>query len=419
MNVLPQAPILIVDDEPSIRRLVSRILDDAGYGSETAANGREALDKLKTGQFDLVISDISMPVMDGLKLTEEVVRTLGTDVIIMTGKITGYSYNQAILQGASDYIQKPFSPEELVLRTQRVLRERRLKQEAIARQAEQAQSQRLESIGQLAAGIAHEINTPIQYIGDNTTFIRDSFEDLNRMIQALLDLFSAARKGQVEPAVLNRVTDALAETDFEFVNQELPVAIDQTLEGVSRIKGIIRAMKDFSHPGDDGHTLASINQCIQSTSTISKNEWKYVADLELDLDPDLPDIRCNPGELNQVFLNLIVNAGHAIAERLGQNTREKGKINIRTQWADQAVSICISDTGTGIPDDIVEKIFDPFFTTKEIGKGTGQGLAIVRSIVVNRHHGQIKVKTRSGSGTTFWITLPAGNTPPHLTDHPG
>ncbi|MCG8615293.1 MAG: response regulator [Desulfobacterales bacterium] len=402
-------PILIVDDEPSIQRLVSRILEEGGYTSEVACNGREALDKLQEGKFDLVIADIGMPVMDGLTMTEEVVRTLGTDVIIMTGKINRFSYDQVVTQGASDYIQKPFSPEELVLRVERVFRERRLKQEAIRHQNEQAQSQRLESIGQLAAGIAHEINTPIQYIGDNTTFIRESFDDLRRMIRTLLDLHEAAREDRVTPDLLDQVGTAIEDTDFEFVNEELPVAIDQTLEGVSRIKEIIKAMKDFSHPGDSGHTLANINACIRSTATISKNEWKYVADLDLDLDPALPEIRCNPGELNQVFLNLIVNASHAIADHQEENGAEKGNINIRTRWKDDAVEIRVSDTGAGIPETIVEKIFDPFFTTKEIGKGTGQGLAITRSIVVNRHHGQIQVHTEPGNGTTFILTLPSSD----------
>ncbi|HCY85717.1 MAG TPA: hypothetical protein DHV36_11330, partial [Desulfobacteraceae bacterium] len=394
-------PILIVDDEPSIRRLVTRILSEAGYTSEVACDGREAIEKLKQKSFGLVIADISMPVMDGLAMTEEVVRTMGTEVIIMTGKINRFSYDQVVAKGASDYIQKPFSPEELVLRIERVLRERQLKKEAIRHQNEQAQSQRLESIGQLAAGIAHEINTPIQYIGDNTTFIRESFDDLRRMIRTLLDLYDAARENRGDPGpldqgLLDRVSTALEETDFEFVNEELPVAIDQTLEGVSRIKEIIKAMKDFSHPGATDHTLANINDCIQSTATISKNEWKYVADLELDLDPALPEIRCNPGELNQVILNIIVNACHAIADRQEEkredegrqegNDTKRGKIGIRTRWQGKAVEIRIFDTGAGISEKIVEKIFDPFFTTKEIGKGTGQGLAIVRSIVVNRHH---------------------------------
>lgn len=400
------AAILIVDDEETIQQLVTRILEEAGYATQIASNGREGLDRMRTGRFDLVISDIGMPVMDGLTMTEEVVRTYETDVIIMTGKITRYSYDQVISIGASDYIQKPFTPEELTLRVERVFRERRLKQEAIRHHEEQAQSQHLESIGQLAAGIAHEINTPIQYIGDNTTFIRESFQDLDQMVRTLLALFEAARKGRVNPDMLNRVEAAVEETDFEFVTRELPVAIDQTLEGVSRIKEIIKAMKDFSHPGDDGHVAASVNQCIQSTATISKAEWKYVADLELDLDPGLPEIRCNPGELNQVFLNLIVNAGHAIADHLRDRPSEKGKIKIRTRWEHGNVVIKVSDTGAGIPGDIVDKIFDPFFTTKEIGRGTGQGLAITRAIVVNRHHGQIKVHTAPGRGTTFTLTIP-------------
>ncbi len=401
--------ILIVDDAHSMLRLLTRILEDAGFDTDVASDGKQALDSLNTNHFDIVLTDINMPVMDGLVLTEKVIRTLSTDVIIMTGKIDQYSYDQVITLGASDYIQKPFSPEEIVLRVKRVLKERSLKDEAIRLHEEKAQSLRLESIGQLAAGIAHEINTPIQYIGDNITFIQESFQDLNRLIQELLGLFKAAGENRIEDGMLSNITSVVEETDFEFVNEELPVAIDQTLEGVSRIKEIIKAMKDFSHPGDDGHVLSNLNHCIKSTATISKSEWKYVADLILNLDPDLVDIQCNPGELNQVFLNLIVNASHAIAKRLGPQSPDKGKITITTRQKDDRVEIKLSDTGTGIPDDIRDKIFDPFFTTKEIGKGTGQGLAISRAIVVNRHKGTIDIHTEKDKGTTFTITLPVAN----------
>ncbi|MEH0019593.1 MAG: response regulator [Desulfobacter sp.] len=403
--------ILVVDDASTMRLLVTRILENAGFETDTAENGEDALEVLNKSTFDIVITDISMPVMDGLALTEKVTRTLSTDVIIMTGKIDQYSYDQVITLGASDYIQKPFTPEEVVLRVRRVLRERRLKEEAIRYHKELAQAQRLESIGQLAAGIAHEINTPIQYIGDNTTFVQESLQDLNGLIQTLLDLVEAARNNLVDADMLADVDAAVEDADFEFVNEELPVAIEQTLEGVLRIKEIVRAMKDFSHPGGHRHVLSNLNQCIQNTAIISKSEWKYVADLDLDLDLDLPKVQCNPGELNQVFLNLIINASHAIAERLGEMSAEKGKIRISTGQTGDWLHIRVSDTGTGIPDDIVDRIFDPFFTTKEIGKGTGQGLAISRSIVVNRHNGKIDVRSEKDKGTTVTVRLPVSDTP--------
>ncbi|MCG8636005.1 MAG: response regulator [Desulfobacterales bacterium] len=398
--------ILIVDDVLSMQRLLSQILNDDGFYTDVASDGEQALDILRSKDFDIVLTDIGMPVMDGLALTRKVTRTMSSDVIIMTGQIDQYSYDQMINLGASDYIQKPFSPEEIILRVKRVLRERHYKNEAIRFHEEKAQSLRLESIGQLAAGIAHEINTPIQYIGDNTTFIQDSFLNMNQLIETLLDLLEAARKDRVDKEMLSSIEAVVEEADFEFVIEELPVAIDQTLEGVSRIKEIIRAMKDFSHPGGENHSPANLNNCIKSTAVISKNEWKYVATLELDLDEGLPPVRCNPGELNQVFLNLIVNASHAIADRLGEHTSNKGEIRIATRQKDDMAEISISDTGSGIPEEILDKVFDPFFTTKEIGKGTGQGLAITRSIVVKRHNGNIDIHTDKDRGTTFTITLP-------------
>lgn len=403
-----QARILIVDDERSMQKLVSRIMETAGFSTQIASDGQEALDCLNTAVFDLVISDISMPVMDGLALTEKISQTVDTDVILMTGKFDQYSYGQVIGLGASDYIQKPFSPEEIVLRARRVLRERQMRKETIQFHKEQAQTQRLESIGQLAAGIAHEINTPIQYIGDNTTFMKETFQDLNHFVQKLMELFEAAKEDRMTQAMLQQVDTAVEETDFDFIAGEIPVAIDQTLEGVSRIKEIIKAMKVFAHPGNESHVQADLNQCLKDTVTLSKNEWKYIADLVMDLDPDLPSIPCNPGELSQVFLNLIVNASHAIADKMGPQSQDKGMIRISTQKNNNWIEIRISDTGTGIPDDVIGKIFDPFFTTKEIGKGTGQGLAISRSVVVKRHNGRIDIDT-SPIGTTFTIKLPAAD----------
>lgn len=398
--------ILIVDDESTMQRLLKRILESHGFSTQVASNGKEALSCLKAGAVDLVITDVDMPVMDGLTLTKEVVGTLGLDVIIITGKIDQYSYDQVVTIGASDYIQKPFSAEEIILRVRRVIRERFLKDEAVRLQQEQDRAHRFEAIGQLAAGIAHEINTPIQYIGDNVNFIKESFQDLLDLVDSLEPMLLRG-SDPVDNTGLKIEFDRLAkEADMAFLSEEVPVAIDQTLEGVTRIKQIIRAMKRFSHPGKEDHTMANLNHCLESTIIISKNEWKYVAEIELDLDENLPEINCNPGELNQVFLNLIVNASHAIEEKMQTHSPEKGVIRISTRSDREWVEIVVEDTGAGIPDEVAEKIFDPFFTTKEPGKGTGQGLAIVRSIVVQHHKGKIEVETSPDKGSCFFIRLP-------------
>ena len=188
--------------------------------------------------------------------------------------------------------------------------------------------------------------------------------------------------------------------------KEIPSAIDQSQEGLQRVAKIVRAIKEFSHPGSAEKKGVDLNKAIETTITVAKNEWKYVADLEAELDPELGLVPCLSGELNQVVLNLIVNAAHAIADRLGENSAEKGKITIATRRNNPWAEIDIQDSGQGIPAEIRSRIFEPFFTTKEVGKGTGQGLALAHSVVVNLHRGQIWFDSEVGVGTTFHIRIP-------------
>lgn len=243
------------------------------------------------------------------------------------------------------------------------------------------QAQKLESIGQLAAGIAHEINTPIQYIGDNTTFLSDAFQDLFSALQSI--------KNEVP--------------DFEFLTTEVPKAVEQTLDGVKQVSRIVKAMKDFAHPGTEEKTPLDLNRAIDNVVTVAKNEWKYFAEVVTDLDPLIPPVPALPGELNQVFLNLLVNAVHAIqaAGKAGL-----GKITIATKRIGNSVEVRLTDSGSGIPERIRDRIFDPFFTTKPVGQGTGQGLSIAHSVVVQRHGGSISFETELGVGTTFIVSLP-------------
>jgi PAS domain S-box-containing protein len=232
-------------------------------------------------------------------------------------------------------------------------------------------SQKLESVGQLAAGIAHEINTPIQYIGDNTAFLRDAFTDLQEALGNLTELWQAVQAQTVTPAVLENTQMALAEADLEYLQEEIPKSISQTLEGVSHVAKIVRAMKEFSHPGGEEKTSLDINTAIENTLTVTRNEWKYVADVVTELDPGLPYVPGYPGELNQVLLNLIVNASHAVSESGAITGNGKGTITLGTRRLPGQVEIRVSDTGCGIPPAIRSRIFDPFFTTKPVGKGTG------------------------------------------------
>ncbi len=267
------------------------------------------------------------------------------------------------------------------------------------------QAQKLESIGQLAAGIAHEINTPIQYVADNTTFLQEAFGNLSRLLGCYEQLLEAARSGGVTPEVVQSVEGAIRASDLPFLEREIPESIRQCLEGVGRVAQIVRAMKEFSHPGPQQRTAVDLNRSIESTTLVCRNEWKYVANLETDLDPELPPVPCVPGEINQALLNLIVNAAHAIAEVVGRSG-QKGVITVSTRHQGDWALISVRDTGCGIAEAIRERIFDPFFTTKEVGKGTGQGLSIAHSVVVQKHGGTIAFESQLGVGTTFTIRLP-------------
>lgn len=267
------------------------------------------------------------------------------------------------------------------------------------------QAQKLESLGQLAAGVAHEINTPIQFVGDNTRFLGVAFERLNTVIEksnALLEVVKAS--GMFGP-IVEDVEAAIQKAKLKYMRSEIPFAIEETLGGVDHVANIVKAMKSFSHPGSHEKTVANVNESINNTINVARNEWKYLADLETDLDDSLPDVLCFPGELNQVILNMIVNAAHAIEDKHGPQ-KGKGLIKIGTAAKDGFVEIHIEDNGAGIPDHVVKKIFDPFFTTKEVGKGSGQGLSIAYNVIYEKHGGSISVDSVPGEGTTFVIKLP-------------
>jgi two-component system, NtrC family, sensor kinase len=268
------------------------------------------------------------------------------------------------------------------------------------------QAQRLESVGQLAAGIAHEINTPIQYVGDNLRFIRESFETRTMVVAQYEQLRLAAEAGQVTTAQLEQLARAVQEADLDYLNQEIPKAAEQSLEGVERVATIVRAMKEFAHPGHKDKAAADLNKALGNALIVARNEFKYVADAETDFG-ELPPVVCHIAEMNQVFLNLLINAAHAIGEVV-KGTQGRGKITVRTRYEGDQVVVAISDTGCGIPDAIRAKIFDPFFTTKPVGRGTGQGLAIARSIVVEKHGGTLTFEPNGNQGTTFLVSLPTG-----------
>lgn len=265
---------------------------------------------------------------------------------------------------------------------------------------------RMVSIGTLASGIAHEINTPIQFVGDSAYFLKGACTDLLGLLDAYRRLRDVVDARGWAPDLVAELLTEEDMVDAAYLAENCPKAIARTLDGVSRVATIVRALKEFGHPGQTEMGPADLNQAIANTVTVARNEWKYVAEVETDLG-DLPPVPCHVGSLNQVFLNLIVNAAHAIGDVV-RDSGEKGRIRIRSGVDGDAVRVTIEDTGSGIPESVRARIFDPFFTTKEVGRGTGQGLAIARSIVVDKHGGQLTFDTTMGVGTTFHLLLPLG-----------
>ena len=271
-------------------------------------------------------------------------------------------------------------------------------------EAELRQAQKLESVGRLASGIAHEINTPIQFVSDSCFFIKETLAAMFTLVRGYAALLA---KSAPEPARHELLQEAAAleeEADLPYLLASAPKSIETMVDGLSRVAELVAGMKSFAHPDQKEKVLVDLNHALRSTLIIARNEYKYVADLETDLH-EMPAVTCHAGEINQVILNIIVNAAHAIAERV-RGTDRRGRIRICSRAEQSTVLISISDTGNGIPMDVRARIFDPFFTTKEVGRGTGQGLAIARAVVVEKHGGELSFETELGAGTTFHIRLP-------------
>jgi signal transduction histidine kinase len=309
--------------------------------------------------------------------------------------------------------------EELIAeRTQELtLANQKLRDAAAARERIEGElrlAQKLESVGRLAAGIAHEINTPVQFVSDNLMFMREALPGLSETIAKYRALaITVDRIADPEAtAAATQAREAELAGDVDYTLANTPTALDTALDGLRRVAAIVRSMKEFAYPDRDEKTPIDLNRAIESTLMIAAHECKYVADVETDL-AALPPVSCNAGEINQAVLNLVINAAHAIRDLVG-SSGNKGKIAVRTRCVADTVEIAISDTGCGIPERIRDKIYDPFFTTKEVGHGTGQGLAIVRNVVVDKHGGSLRFETAIGVGTTFFLRLPVAQARPQI-----
>ncbi len=434
--------VLIADDSRSMRKMVQATLEEAGYEVVVTEDGQQAWDALCKGDLRLAILDWVMPYMDGLEICRKLQKEKPLNmvqVILLTSTEGAENVAAALQAGASDYITKPFHPDELIARL-------KVGERIVNLQMQLSHAQKMEAIGSLASGIAHEINTPLQYVRDNVNFIQDAFRDMNKLLEKYSYLHKAADHNQITPPSFPasqgededkmRISEcgmlitpsfpasqgedkgrektpagaeevAEEEARVKYLMEEVPKAVQESLEGLGRIAEIVKAMKEFAPPGMQDRKIAvDVNKAITHTLTVSQNEWKNVADVVTNFDTALPLVPCFPIDFNLMVLNIIINATHAIADMVDDKKGGKGIINVSTRRCGDWAEIRISDTGAGIPEEIRHKIFDPFFTTKKIGRGTGMGLTMAYTIVVEKHGGTITFDTETGKGTTFIIRLP-------------
>jgi signal transduction histidine kinase len=463
--------ILLIDDTPAIHDdFRASLLDPEAEGLaaaelalfgetcaaapqfelESAYQGQQAVEKLRASvaadrPYALAFVDMRMPPgWDGVETIERMWREDPRLQVVVCTAYTDYSWKEVLTRlDAGDrllVLKKPFDSIEVLqlattltakwttarraaltmadLEHTVVERTRELQSANDTLQAEIAdrkflenqlvQSQKLESIGQLAAGIGHEINTPVQFVTDSVQFVADGFADMAALIATYRAAIAGA--GDAAAAVAATIRNAEAAIDLEYLSKNIPAALDRSLAGLARIASIVVSLKNFAHTDAKEPIDVELNSNILSTLTIACSEWKYVADVRTELG-ELPLVRCHPGEINQVILNLLMNAAHAIDEAVA-GTDRRGVITVQSRRDGDHVLVSIADTGPGIPVAIRHRIFDPFFTTKDVGRGTGQGLAISRSIVVVKHGGELTFETELGRGTTFFVRLPIDGAAP-------
>jgi two-component system NtrC family sensor kinase len=398
--------ILIVEDDFVARGFLEKMVQTEGHDCILADDGRQAWDLFLQKKPRVVITDWMMPGMDGPTLCAKIRESNASHyvyTILLSARGDKSDLITGLKAGADDYIMKPFDPEELRTRIRFGQRIIQLEDKFKKAQLHLIQSEKMAPVGQLAAGVAHEINNPTGFISSNLKTLSDYQADLNGLIrqyrQLVGELNECAEKESFPARMathLNEITSLEKDVEIDFVLNDITDLIKDCTEGTNRIKKIVLSLKDFAHPGEDKLQEADINQGIESTLNVVWNELKHNATVKKEYG-DLPLVMCYPQQLNQVIMNLLVNASQAL--------QGKAEIGIVTRADGGRIEIRVSDTGCGIPPENLSKIFDPFFTTKEVGKGTGLGLNVAYNIV-EKHKGTINVESEVGKGTTFTIRIP-------------
>jgi|WetSurMetagenome_2_1015567.scaffolds.fasta_scaffold09229_3 two-component system, NtrC family, sensor kinase len=398
--------ILIADDDPITRKILSNIIKATGHEVVCAENGMEAWELLRAKKTRILISDWMMPELDGPDLCRKI---RGADwpyyvyIILLTSRDQKNDAIKGLEAGADDYMIKPVHHDEIIARIRSGQRIVQLEENYRKMHAQLLQSDKMASIGQLAAGVAHEINNPTGFISSNLVTLNDYQKDLTSVIEQYRELVGEVRgiKRDINPGLqldkkINQILELEEKIDIDFLLDDVPKLVSESIEGTKRIKQIVLDLKDFAHPGENELKYSDINKNLDSTLNVVWNEIKYKAVVNKDYG-ELPLIKCYPQQLNQVFMNILVNAAQSI--------RKDGMIKIATLAENGHVRVTISDTGCGIPAENIPKVFDPFFTTKEVGKGTGLGLNVAYKII-KKHNGSIIVESKVGEGTVFTISVP-------------
>lgn len=408
----PTQTILLVEDDEMqslvLRKVITRA-SNGQYAVTRCASIAEALANLASLSIGAVLLDLNLPDSSGLHtLTAIVERYPDTPIIIMTGTDNDELALESLKRGAEDYIVKGRLDGPALCRAISHAIERRKNLIEMKHLQDMLQKERrLEALGSISSGIAHEINTPLQFIGTNLEFIKEVFTILEQSLSTCDDIPRTGRTSKESANKMRSLVTALTSDRMTALRREVPSSMGEAVEGIRRVKRIITAMNVFSRTACAQKTLYDVNRAVRDALTITRHEWKHIATTEIHLDDNIAPVPCYPEELSHCLLNLLVNSVHAIEDvRHTSNNGDKGVITVNTQQRDECVEIRIGDSGAGIPESIHHRVFEPFFTTKEVGRGSGQGLSTVYQMVVMHMGGNVSFESHEDQGTVFKIALP-------------